>query len=98
MESPRMAEDTIPSHLRGNGRPVSEEVTLSSLKVSGSIPEELDGRYVRNGANPTSGTSDHPFLGDGMVHAVRLRDGQAQWYRNRYVRELQMVPVAWSES
>ena len=81
-----MAEDTIPSHLRGNGRPVSEEVTLSSLKVSGSIPEELDGRYVRNGANPTSGISDHPFLGDGMIHAVRLRDGQAQWYRNRYVQ------------
>jgi carotenoid cleavage dioxygenase len=30
--------------------------------------------------------SEHPFLGDGMVHGVRLRDGKAEWYRNRYVR------------
>ena len=78
-------EDT-PSHLRGNGRPVTEELTLTDLKVTGSIPAELDGRYVRNGANPLSGTSAHPFLGDGMLHGVRLRDGKAEWYRNRYVQ------------
>jgi carotenoid cleavage dioxygenase len=28
----------------------------------------------------------HWFLGTGMVHGVRLRDGRAQWYRNRFVR------------
>jgi carotenoid cleavage dioxygenase len=80
------AAELTPSHLRGNGRPVSQEQTLTDLTVTGSIPEELDGRYVRNGANPLSGTSDHPFFGDGMLHGVRLRDGQAQWYRNRYVQ------------
>ncbi len=78
-------EDT-PVHLRGNGRPVQEEQTLTELKVTGTIPAELDGRYVRNGANPLSGTSAHPFFGDGMLHAVRLRDGKAEWYRNRYVQ------------
>ena len=78
--------DSTPVHLRGNGRPVTEERTISELKVTGSIPSELDGRYVRNGANPLSGTSDHPFFGDGMVHGIRLRDGEAQWYRNRYVQ------------
>ncbi len=78
--------DDTPSHLRGNGRPVTEELTISELKITGSIPQVLDGRYVRNGANPLSGKSDHPFFGDGMLHAVRLRDGKAQWYRNRYVR------------
>jgi carotenoid cleavage dioxygenase len=78
--------ETTPIHLRGNGRPVTEERTISKLKVTGSIPRELDGRYVRNGANPSSGTSAHPFFGDGMLHGVRLRDGQAQWYRNRYVQ------------
>jgi carotenoid cleavage dioxygenase len=78
--------DDTPSHLRGNGRPVTEEQTLSELKVTGTIPAELDGRYLRNGANPLSGTSDHPFFGDGMIHGVRLRDGKAQWYRNRYVQ------------
>ena len=78
--------DSTPVHLRGNGRPVAEERTISELKVTGSIPRELDGRYVRTGANPLSGTSAHPFFGDGMVHGVRLRDGKAQWYRNRYVQ------------
>lgn len=81
-----VVEDPVPVHLRGNGRPVSEERTISDLKVHGSIPPELDGRYVRNGANPLSGTSVHPFLGDGMLHGIRLRDGRAEWYRNRYVR------------
>ena len=32
-------EDT-PSHLQGNGRPVSEERTLTDLKVTGTIPAE----------------------------------------------------------
>jgi len=81
-----IAEDTTPVHLRGNGRPIQEERTLTELKVTGRIPRELDGRYVRNGANPKTGFSAHPFLGDGMVHGVRLRDGKASWYRNRYVQ------------
>ena len=81
-----MSEEAIPLHLQGNGRPVTEELTVSELKVTGSIPKELDGRYVRNGANPISGRSAHPFLGDGMIHAVRLGGGHAEWYRNRYVQ------------
>ena len=28
----------------------------------------------------------HWFTGDGMVHAIELRDGQAISYRNRWVR------------
>ncbi len=79
-------DETTPLHLQGNGRPVTEELTLTDLTVTGAIPPELDGRYVRNGANPFTGMSDHPFFGDGMVHGVRLRDGAAEWYRNRYVR------------
>jgi carotenoid cleavage dioxygenase len=75
-----------PLHLRGNLAPVKEEHTLTDLTVTGTIPAELDGRYVRNGANPITGVSDHPFLGDGMIHGVRLRDGSAEWYRNRYVQ------------
>ena len=78
--------DDIPVHLRGNGRPTSEEKTVTDLKVTGTIPPELDGRYVRTGTNPFSGHSEHPFMGDGMVHGVRLRDGKAEWYRNRYVQ------------
>jgi carotenoid cleavage dioxygenase-like enzyme len=79
-------DESIPTFLQGNGRPVTEEVTLTDLEVTGTIPPELDGRYLRNGANPLTGMAAHPFFGDGMVHGVRLRDGQAEWYRNRYVR------------
>ncbi len=78
--------EELPLHLRGNWAPVQEERTITDLEVTGTIPPELDGRYVRNGANPVTGFSDHPFLGDGMIHGVRLRDGNAEWYRNRYVK------------
>ena len=69
----------------GNFRPVAEEVTEAKLKIAGSIPPELSGLYVRNGTNSSSGTSEHFFGGDGMMHGVRLENGQAKWYRNRYV-------------
>ena len=49
--------EEVPAHLQGNGRPVVEELTLTDLKVTGTIPAELDGRYLRNGANPITGMS-----------------------------------------
>ena len=80
------AETKTPFHLRGNYAPVHEEVTAFDLQVTGSIPAELSGRYLRNGANPKSGWSPHWFAGDGMIHGIELRDGAAQWYRNRWVQ------------
>ena len=77
--------EDLPLFLRGNFTPLTEERTVTDLRVTGTIPPELDGRYVRNGANPFTGYADHPFLGDGMIHGIRLRDGSAEWYRNRYV-------------
>jgi len=76
--------------LRGNYAPVMEEVTAHDLQVTGSIPPELNGRYLRNGANPQSGESVHWFAGDGMIHGIELRDGKAQWYRNRWVQTRQL--------
>ena len=75
-------------YLEGAFAPVREEVTLTDLDVTGRLPEHLDGRYLRIGPNPIfdPGSDYHWFLGDGMVHGLRLRDGKAQWYRNRYVR------------
>ncbi|MEU4251146.1 carotenoid oxygenase family protein [Amycolatopsis sp. NPDC026612] len=75
--------------LEGNFAPVSREHTITDLAVTGRIPDFLDGRYLRNGPNPLSEVDPeayHWFMGDGMVHGVRLRDGQAEWYRNRWVR------------
>jgi carotenoid cleavage dioxygenase len=74
--------------LTGSFAPVTEEITAYDLPVSGRLPAELNGRYLRNGPNPL-GLDDpnyHWFLGAGMVHGVRLRDGKAEWYRNRWVR------------
>ncbi|MEV5835897.1 carotenoid oxygenase family protein [Nocardia sp. NPDC052112] len=48
----------------------------------------MDGTF-RNGPNPLPGEiSPHWFVGDDMLHGVRLRNGRAQWYRNRWVRTL----------
>ena len=74
--------------LEGPFAPVTEEVTAYNLPVTGRLPAGLNGRYLRNGPNPL-GLDDpnyHWFMGAGMVHGVRIRDGKAEWYRNRWVR------------
>jgi carotenoid cleavage oxygenase len=76
-------------YLDGNYAPVRQERTVTELPVTGVIPEHLDGRYLRNGPNPVAEIDPqayHWFMGDGMVHGVRLRDGKAEWYRNRWIR------------
>ena len=80
-------------YLTGNFAPIVEEVTAENLAVDGELPWELCGRYVRNGPNPITAPKDstyHWFIGDGMVHGIRLRDGRAEWYRNRYVGSKQV--------
>ena len=74
--------------MSGIHTPMSEELTIEGLSITGEIPAELDGRYVRIGPNPqhSTGKGHHWFTGDGMVHGVRLRGGKAEWYRNRYIR------------
>jgi carotenoid cleavage dioxygenase len=76
-------------YLEGAFAPLHEEYTLTDLDVDGTIPDYLDGRYLRNGPNPIGEIDPelyHWFIGDGMVHGIRIRDGKAEWYRNRWVR------------
>ncbi len=76
-------------YLTGNFAPVTTEVTATDLPVVGRIPATLNGRYLRNGPNPVTPPDHgayHWFVGDGMVHGIRLEDGAARWYRNRWVR------------
>jgi carotenoid cleavage dioxygenase len=89
-----MSTTTTNPYLEGNFAPVSDEVTLTDLRVTGTIPEQLNGRYLRNGPNPVVAPDPadyHWFIGDGMVHGIRLEEGRAAWYRNRWVRS---SPVA----
>ncbi len=76
-------------YLAGNFAPLSEEITAFDLDVTGTIPEGLTGRLLRIGPNPVEPpdpTTYHWFTGSGMAHGLRLRDGKAEWYRNRFVR------------
>jgi len=76
-------------YLVGNFAPVRDELTVTDLPVTGSIPRELSGRYLRNGPNPIVDPDPamyHWFTGDGMLHAIELRDGKALSYRNRWTR------------
>ncbi|WP_067965956.1 carotenoid oxygenase family protein [Nocardiopsis trehalosi] len=83
-------------YLEGAFAPVTEEVTAYDLPVTGRIPAELNGRYLRNGPNAL-GVEDpatHIWgMGQGMVHGVRLREGRAEWYRNRFVRTSGHAPM-----
>ncbi|MCO5967774.1 carotenoid oxygenase family protein [Actinoallomurus soli] len=75
--------------LEGGFAPVRQEHTVTDLPVTGTIPAQLDGRYLRNGPNPVAEVDPETynwFTGDGMVHGVRIRDGRAEWYRNRWIR------------
>ncbi len=81
--------DAPNTYLTGNYGPVLEEVSADALVVEGIIPPELDGLFLRNGPNPMEVVdiaTHHWFLGDGMVHGTRLKDGKALWYRNRFIR------------
>jgi carotenoid cleavage dioxygenase len=83
---------TTNHYLEGEFAPLHEEYTLTGLDVEGTIPGHLDGRYLRNGPNPIGEIDPelyHWFSGDGMVHGIRIRDGKAEWYRNRWVRSPQ---------
>ncbi len=78
---------TTNPYLEGNFAPVEEEVTVFDLPVVGSIPRSLNGRLLRIGPNPIAPNpvTHNWLLGNGMVHGLRLRDGEAEWYRNRFV-------------
>ena len=82
---PPSFDPSKPYWVQGNFRAVTTEETVTDLEVTGALPPELSGLFVRNGSNPPAGEADHWFLGDGMIHGVRLADGKASWYRNRYV-------------
>ena len=76
-------------YLTGIHKPMTEEVTLANLQVDGEIPAQLDGRYLRIGPNPVTAPDEasyHWFVGDGMAHGIRITDGKAEWYRNRWIR------------
>lgn len=82
--------DATPANpfLTGVHTPMTGELTIEQLEVTGSIPAVLDGRYMRIGPNPMDADPAryHWFTGDGMIHGLSISEGRAHWYRNRWVR------------
>jgi carotenoid cleavage dioxygenase-like enzyme len=75
-------------YLNGAWTPLHEEVNAWDLEViEGEIPTDIDGIYLRNTENQLHQPLGryHPFDGDGMIHQIDFKNGQAT-YRNRFIR------------
>ncbi len=85
-ESRLPADDEHP-YRTGAWRPQATEYDAWDLDVEGEIPRDLAGTYLRNTENPLLPPIQryHPFDGDGMLHSMSFRDGEAV-YRNRFVK------------
>jgi carotenoid cleavage dioxygenase-like enzyme len=79
----------IPKGLRGPFKPMRFEATVEDcVVVDGEIPADLNGGFYRNGPTwrrPSRQGCDSPFAMDGMIQALILTDGRAD-FRNRWVR------------
>ncbi len=73
--------------LRGTFVPVTDERDDADLRVTGTLPADLAGMFIRNGPNPMFEPLGryHMFDGDGMLHAITIEGGRAS-YRNRWIR------------
>ena len=85
-------ESELNPFLQGNFAPWRLEGEAHDLEVLGEIPRDLNGTYYRNGPNPAYEPNGryHWFDGDGMIHAITLREGRAS-YRNRYVESRGLI-------
>jgi carotenoid cleavage dioxygenase len=77
----------------GNYAPTTEMAPASDLPVIGTIPDCMNGEFVRVGTNPQfypPVSALHWFDGDGMLHGLKMKDGQAT-YVARYVRTSRLL-------
>ncbi|XP_016201356.1 probable carotenoid cleavage dioxygenase 4, chloroplastic [Arachis ipaensis] len=85
---PPLKPSVDPKHvLSHNFAPVDELPPTQCDIVEGSLPPCLDGAYIRNGPNPQFLPKGpyHLFDGDGMLHAIRIKEGKATLC-SRYVK------------
>ena len=71
----------------GVWQPQHREYDAWDMDVTGEIPEDLSGVYLRNTENPLFEPIKryHPFDGDSMMHSISFDNGEAH-YANRFVR------------
>ncbi len=82
------SQKTIASNpfLKGSFAPVLKEIDEPHLPIVGELPKDLVGIYMRNGPNPAFIPFSYtfPYDGDGMLHAIYIRNGKAS-YKNRFI-------------
>jgi len=74
-------------YLHGIFGPV-DEVEKHEFQVIGEIPQHLTGLLLRIGSNPIHVENQdlyHWFAGDGMLHALKIEQGRATWFKSRYI-------------
>jgi len=84
----KLPENDDHPYRTGAWKPQHTEFDATDLDVvTGEIPKDLEGIYLRNTENPVLPAIGryHPFDGDGMVHAIEFANGKAS-YRNRFVK------------
>lgn len=75
-------------YLKGLHQPHRFEADAPDLVVIGEIPEDLEGVFYRNGAEPLYPPIEqdyHWFEGDGMIYAFYIQGGKVA-LKNRWVR------------
>jgi carotenoid cleavage dioxygenase-like enzyme len=76
-------------YLQGNYAPIDQERDFEppELWIEGQVPVELEGAFMRNGANTAYEPLHYvyPLDGDGMIHALYFDKGKVH-YRNRWVQ------------
>ncbi len=87
----RSSEATENMYLNGVYRPC-EEVKVEKLelktKIKGEIPQQLSGILLRIGPNPihvAKPALHHWFSGDGMIHGLKIINGEIEWFKSRYI-------------
>lgn len=75
-------------YVTGPFAPVQEEnFNVATEILSGTIPKDLEGLFLRIGPNPLPQKLQHGyhwFDGDGMIHSFRVKDGKAV-YSNQFI-------------
>jgi carotenoid cleavage dioxygenase-like enzyme len=74
-------------------KPVKTELSHVPVRVTGQIPPDLQGVYLRNGTNTQFDVTHvrlHAFTGAGMLHQIQIRKGAAT-YSNTYIRTPRFV-------
>lgn len=82
----------------GATAPVTDEVDLTDLPITGTIPLDLDGVLVRNGPNPLGDRFEGSDVLDwwpeaAMLHGISFQNGRAISYRNRWARTQRWAQV-----